>query len=223
MYFHCSALKCLRSSLLFCAMDGRGFLQQSSRADFIWNGLKGTFQKSTPFHLLLKNREISWNLYSQKSLMSACSLFLQYFLGNTASHSQSLPHAAVTPFLLHLCSSSTTCTKCQLQNQWVCHSRGCSVILWTVTRIASSRRQSRGVSTPHLKPFKHSEWNRSSTKMFCPCRSLGATAEIGSANTFGWIRSELLQGVLLHQPLLKMNPSAWVLIYIDTISHIAWH
>lgn len=124
--------------------------------------------------------------------MSAHSLFLQYFLGNTASHSQSLPRAAITPFLPYLCSSSTTCTKRQLQNQWFSHSSGCSVILLTVTRIASSRRQSHGVSTAHLKPFEHPERSLSPNKMCFPRRRSGAAAEIGSANASGWIR-QLLQ------------------------------
>lgn len=144
------------------------------------------------FHLVLKNKEISGNLYSQKSLMSAHSLFLQYFLGNTASHSQSLPRAAITLFLPYLCSSSTTCTKCQVQNQWFSHSSGCSVILRIVTRIASSRRRSRGVSTAHLKPSAHPEQSLSPIEMRFPCRRSGATVEIGSANTSGWI-SQLLQ------------------------------
>lgn len=119
--------------------------------------------------------------------MPAHSLFLQCFLGNAASHSQSLPRAAITPFLPYLCSSSTTCTKCQLQNQWFSHSSGCSVTLPTVTRITSSRRRSRGVSTAHLKPFEHPEQSLSPSKTCFPCRRSGAAAEIGSANASGWV------------------------------------
>jgi len=115
--------------------------------------------------------------------MSAHSLLLQYFLGNTA-----LPCASITPFLTYLCSSSTTCTKCQVQNQWFSHSSGCSVILRTVTRTVSSRRRSCGVSTAHLKPFEHPDWSLSSTETCLPCSRSGAEAEIGSANTSGWIR-----------------------------------
>lgn len=54
------ALQCLgRRILLFHSVDGRSFLQQLLMGDFFWNGLKGTIQKSTLFHLLLKTEEIS--------------------------------------------------------------------------------------------------------------------------------------------------------------------
>lgn len=124
--------------------------------------------------------------------MSAHSLFLQYFLGNAACHSQSLPHTAITPFLPYLCSSSTTCTKHQAQNQCFGHGGGCRVTLQTVTTIMSNRRQSRGASTAHLKCSKHPEQSPSPTEMSFPCRRSGAATEIGSANILGWI-NQLLQ------------------------------
>lgn len=94
------ALQCLgRRILLFDSVDARSFLQQLSMGDFFWNGLKGPKIHPAPLAATEGGNLRNLNLYSQKSLVSAHSLFLQYFLGNAASHSQSLPHAAITPFL----------------------------------------------------------------------------------------------------------------------------
>lgn len=83
--------------------------------------------------------------------MSAHNLFLQYISLEIQFLIQS--HAAITLFPLYLCSSSTTHTKCQVQNQRFSHSSGCSVIPQTVTRIVSSRRQSHRIQLLILSPL----------------------------------------------------------------------
>lgn len=137
--------------------------------------------KIHPVPLTAKDRgHLRKSLFSEKSGVSS-QLFLQYFLGNAAS-----------PFLPYLCSSSTTCTKHQAQNQWLGDGGGCRVTLQTGIRIMSNRRQSHRVSTAHLKCSKHPEQSLSPTEMRFPCRRSGAATEIGSASILGWI-NQLLQ------------------------------
>lgn len=146
--------------------------------------------KVHPVPLTAKDRgHLRKSLFSEKSGVSS-QLFLQYFLGNAASHSES--HAAITPFLPYLCSSSTTCTKHQAQKQQFGDGGDCRVTLQTGIRIMSNRRQSHRVSTAHLKCCKHPEKSLSATEMRFPCRRSGAATEIGSASILGWI-NQLLQ------------------------------
>lgn len=188
------ALQCFgRRILLFHSVDGRSFLQQLLMGDFFWNGLKGTIQKSTLFHLLLKTEESQETESPLTEKSGVCSQPFPAVFPWKCSFSFTVSASGCNySFPPHLCSSSTTCTKHQAQNQWFGHGGGCGVTLQTVTRIMSNRRQSHRVSTAHLKCSKHPEQSLSATEMSFPCRRSGAAAEIGSANILGWI-SQLLQ------------------------------
>lgn len=131
----------------------------------------------------VKKQGHSGNLYSHRSLMSAFPSI--NFLRNTTSHSQSLIHSAITLFLPYLCSSSTTCIKYQVQNQWFCHSTGCSFISQTVIRIVSSGGKATGSQLLILISLsEHPEWSLSPTEICFPCKKSGGTTEFGFANTF---------------------------------------
>lgn len=164
------------------------FCKNCQREFFFLKWSQRYHQKTHPVPLAAKE---GGNLYLQRSLVSAHSLFLQYFLRNAASHSQSLPQAAITPFLPYHCSSSTTCTKHQAQNQWFGHGGGCR--LWSESWATEGKAMGSQLLTSSAS--KHPEQSLSPTETSFPCRGTGAAAEIGSANILGRINQLLLPSI----------------------------